>query len=83
METERLSHISFIKEGEATYISQRYKDQPYLKIEQGETLGMLDVAFQLRKFHKKRELKLQQKLDRARERAEKKFDAGIKDYYDI
>lgn len=43
-----MTHISFIKEGTAEYIVQRYNNKPYLICSEGDHFGVMDIIFRLR-----------------------------------
>ena len=50
VEQEKLACISFIRIGEVAYVSQRYRDHPYLICSEGDSFGILDIIFRRREL---------------------------------
>ena len=44
-ENDKLTHISFLKEGKASYVLPNYKNRDYININVGEHFGLMDIAF--------------------------------------
>lgn len=68
VEQEKLACISFIRTGEVAYVSQRYRDQPYLICSEGDSFGILDIIFRRRELEqrnkKKKEERRQARVER-------------------
>lgn len=57
VEQEKLTEISFIKEGEAEYVSQRFNNQPYLICSEGDHFGVLDIIFRKQEHNSRVEVR--------------------------
>ena len=44
---DKLTHISFIKQGKASYVLPNYQNTEYVSISEGDHLGLMDVAFRI------------------------------------
>lgn len=71
VEEEKLTSISFIRTGEVAYVSQRYRDHPYLICSEGDSFGVLDIIFRRRELElrnaKKKEEKRLRRLERLKQ----------------
>lgn len=73
MELDKLTHVSFIKSGEGSYVLPNYKNREYVKITEGEHFGLMDIAFRLASAQSKQDEK-----DRKRERRrQKRLEEGM------
>jgi hypothetical protein len=76
VEQEKLTHISFIKEGEAEYILQRYNNQPYLICSEGDHFGVLDIVF---RFREQQKIRVKKQNERRMKKAKR---LGTSEYTD-
>ena len=68
VEQEKLSCISFIREGQVAYVSQRYRDHPYLICSEGDSFGILDIIFRRREYEQRQFKKKEEKRERRMKR---------------
>ena len=61
MEGDKLTHISFIKQGKASYVLPNYQNTEYVSISEGDHLGLMDIAFRLLDEQQKMRLKNHQR----------------------
>ena len=47
MENDKLTHISFIKQGKASYVLPNYLNREFVHVSEGEHLGLTDIAFKI------------------------------------
>ena len=57
VESDKLTHITFLREGHASYVLPNHKNAEYLKIDEGEHFGVIDIVFRIRE----EEAKVQEK----------------------
>ena len=68
VEQDKLTHISFLREGKASYVLPNYKNAEYLKIDEGEHFGVMDIVFRVREEQHKIAERKQRKAERRQAR---------------
>ena len=51
METEKLTHIGFLRKGKAYYVFPAYNDAKYFKLLEGEQYGLADIVLKVNYEH--------------------------------